>query len=118
VKLSDRKIMTVKSDEPVYLRGNVKHIYTGDSWQSHPWKFNKRKLDDRLSGLFLNERKSFFEEKLITIRNADFASTTVFSPYIPDSMYFYKGNSILMNKDHVLIFPDGIYKNEGYTIKV
>ena len=109
--------MIVKSDEPIYLRGNVKHIYTGSSWQSYEWGF-KHKLNDSLSGLTYYERKSYFEEKSITIKNQNFATQTVFSPYLPDSFYSEKGTSIFKNNDHVLILPDGIYKYETYTIRV
>ncbi len=118
IRLSDRKIMIVKSDEPIYLRGNVKHIYTGSSWQSYEWGFSKHKLNDSLSGLTYYERKSYFEEKSITIKNQNFATQTVFSPYLPDSFYSEKGTSIFKNNDHVLILPDGIYKYETYTIRV
>ena len=59
-----------------------------------------------------------FEEKYITIKYQDLATNTVFSPYLPDSMYFRKGESIFVNDDHVLVIPDGIYKSETYTIKV
>lgn len=34
IKLSDRKIMTVYSDSPQYLRGNIKHKYNGEYWES------------------------------------------------------------------------------------
>ncbi|NLV89790.1 MAG: transglutaminase domain-containing protein [Tissierellia bacterium] len=118
VSLNHKKVMTVRSDEPTYLRGNVKHIYTGDSWKAYEGEFKKRKLSDRLSGLLSFERKSFFEEKYITIKYQDLATNTVFSPYLPDSMYFRKGESIFVNDDHVLVIPDGIYKSETYTIKV
>ena len=118
VYIDHSKVMTVKSDEPTYLRGNVKHIYTGDSWQSYGLDFNKYKLSNRLSDLQNIERKSFFEEKYITIKYHDIATNTVFSPYLPDFISFNKGEYIYINSDHVLVSPDGIYKYDLYTVRV
>ncbi len=118
IKLSDRKIMIVKSDEPLYLRGSVKHIYTGNSWKSHDMDYVRYNLRDRLNDLTYYDRRSYFEEKSITIKNLNFSTQTVFSPYLPDSFSFDKASEIYVNNDHVIIIPDGIYKYEAYTIRV
>src|SRR5699024_6612787 len=34
VRISDKKIMTVYGEGPFYLRGNIRHTYTGHNWES------------------------------------------------------------------------------------
>ncbi|HEY8362132.1 MAG TPA: transglutaminase domain-containing protein [Tissierellaceae bacterium] len=118
VKLNNSRIMLIRSDEPVYLRGNVKQIYTGNSWQSYDTDFKKYRPNGRLNNLTSYERKSFYREKTIVIKNLTLTTQTVFSPYLPEAVYIDKDSTIFINDDFEMILPDGIYKNESYTLKV
>lgn len=118
VSLSDKKIMTVESKEKVYLRGNVKKYYTGNNWISTIDDNLEYKTGENFGGISSNDSEDYYEENIITITNQSFASTTLFSPYLPVKVELDKDSGIKTNLDNVLIYPQGIYSKESYTITV
>lgn len=118
VNLSDKKIMTVYSNESLYLRGNVKHTYTGDTWKSIPGSLKNYSLKQDFSGLSKYEKDNYHREINITIINHSFASTTIFSPYRPAEVNSKDDHVVNVSRDNILYFPDGIYNRESYTVKV
>ncbi len=117
LSLSDKKIMTVRADNSLYLRGNVRQIYTGNVWETIIEPSENYGLKQNFSGLSEEERELFYDEINITITNHDFASTTLFSPYKPTSINFIDNSWIRVNRDDSLIFTHGIYDGETYYVK-
>lgn len=113
---NNRVVMTLKSSKPVYLRGSVKHTYTGKNWTSEEIMAYKTKAGYNFYFQDLNLGYKSEHLKSITISNKNFASTTLFSPLYPVSIDL-KGNSdFYVNEDMILDYPNGIYKNESYTV--
>lgn len=117
VNLSNKKIMTVLSDSSLYLRGNVRQIYTGNAWETIMEPSNNYGLRQDFSGLSKEEKELYYDEINITITNHDFASITLFSPYKPTSINFNDNSWIRVNRDDSLIFSHGIYDGESYYVK-
>lgn len=118
VELSNKKIMTVFSDNNIYLRGNVRHTYTGESWETidMPTEFYGLKQD--FSKLTKEESETYFTQTNITIINHSFASTTIFSPY---KAYIINTNNkgyITLDSDNILVFSNGVYDAESYVVGV
>lgn len=116
--LSDKRIMTVRAKTSNYLRGIAKHIYTGDSWRTVTGPENKFRLRDDFSGLSKEEKEMYFEEEEITIIYHSFASTTLFSPYMPYKVNFNGSYYLNVSRDSTLYFPNGVYDGEGYIVSV
>lgn len=118
VRLSDKKIMTVQTDSGNYLRGNVKHTYTGYSWESITEPSKKYELRQDFSNLSLKEKRYYYNQTYITITNHAFASITLFSPYKATEVSFKGNHKLIVNRDDTLIFPNGIFDGESYTVQV
>lgn len=118
VDLIDKKIMKVHSDNIVYLRGNVRHTYSGDSWETIENTSRSYKLRWDFSGLSKEEQRAYYNQKYITITNHNFASTSIFSPYKTSAMFFDNESTLRKNPDDVLVFPEGIYDGESYALSV
>lgn len=118
VNLSDKKIMTVHADSSSYLRGNVRHIYTGDSWETITEPSKNYRLNQDFSGLSQDEQKIYYKQTQITITNHSFASTTLFSPYKATKVNFKDNYILKVNRDDALFFPNGIYDGESYIVQV
>ena len=117
VRISDKKVMTVYGEGPFYLRGNIRHTYTGNVWKSldNPMETYLNGQDfDKIP----NSHKKYYEYKDITIINHFFSSTTLFSPYSPNTVYLDGNYEIQLGPDFELNFPPGIYAGENYTISI
>ena len=118
VILNNKKIMSVVSDSPAYLRGNVRHIYTGISWESikEPWK--TQTLNEDFSKISEEDKKLYYKRSSIKITNHSFSSTTLFSPYLPTKVNIPEDYEIIISPDNALVFRNGIYNNESYRIQI
>jgi len=117
VTLSQKKVMTIRASEKVYLRGTVNHIYSGYSWESYNFPFLQRKVGTTYN-YFTFEERDYYEEEYISILNHKFASTTIFSPLWPTEVITENGVNILVSKDREIISSDGVYDGENYFVKV
>lgn len=118
VALSDKKIMTIQADSNHYLRGNVKHRYTGDHWEAIIGSVENHSLEHNFSGISEYEKENYYDETLITVTNHSFASTTIFSPYRAVEVYSNDDHVLNVSRDNVLYFPDGVYDRERYAVLV
>lgn len=118
VSLSNTKIMTVRGYSSNYLRGNVKHIYTGNTWETVVEPSTHYGLRKDFSGISPQDKKNFYSEKSITITNHSFASTTLFSPYKVGEVSFNSNHFLQVNRDDALVFPNGVYDMESYMVKI
>lgn len=118
VRQRDKKVMTVGGDGPFYLRGNIKHTYTGNSWKSVDSPWEDYWLGEDFTQLPKNDRDAYYREATITITNHSFASTTLFSPYKPTEINFDGDYQIKVSPDEEIVLPQGIYSGESYTVKV
>lgn len=117
VSLSDEKIMTVRGNSSNYLRGNVRQIYTGNAWETISEPSKNYGLRQDFSELSKEEKELYYEKVDITITNHNFASTTLFSPFKPESIRFIDSSWVKVNRDDSLIFSHGIYSGESYHVQ-
>jgi transglutaminase-like putative cysteine protease len=118
VVLGDQLLMTVYTDKPTYLRGNVSHIYSGDSWQAIGDRFDAYNLYEDFGGLTEEERDAYYRASTISIVHQLFSSKTLFSPYRPVEIEAAGSHDIVVYRDDVMVYPNGMYKGESYNVKV
>lgn len=118
VILNNKKVMSLQSKKPHYLRGNVRHIYTGDYWKDakEPWK--PYLAGEDLSIISEEDRSLYYEKSKIKITNHSFSSTTLFSPYKPTKINMTGDHNIIKSIDSTLVFKSGIYDSESYEVQV
>ena len=116
VKERSDRVMEVKSTRSLYLRGNIKQIYTGESWEAITEPSNIYKLGDDLSGLEEGEKSILYDriEAIITFR--DFSSTTLFSPLYPEKLNSFHSKAFAKGRDGYLVIPGGLYDGESYYL--
>lgn len=114
---SQRKVMTVKTNEPLYLRGNTKHFYTGKSWVDMSYSFRKYNLRQDFSELLETQKDRSYIEDEITITFDSFTSQTLFTPYKASSINSNRDLSIVVDNDGIVTSQNGIYKDEEYIVK-
>ena len=110
--------MTVRVSDSTYLRGNVKQVYTGNSWDTIIEPSANYGLKQDFSDLSQEEQKIYYKQEYITITYHDFASTTLFSPYKPAKVSFSDNHMLKVNRDDVLVFSNGVYNGESYFVLV
>ncbi len=118
VNLSSRVIMQVEASETNYLRGNVRHTYGDNRWETISEPSGTYNLAEDFGGLREEEEDKYFRQAFITITHDEFASQSLFSPFKPVEVRSSRGDEVIVNRDGVLIFPDGVYQRESYTIKI
>lgn len=114
---TERKIMTVESKSPLYLRGNVKHTYTGRSWEKASGFLNEYSLRQDFSLLSPDQQRNFYTREQATIVFDSFISKTIFTPYKPMSINSNRDFSVFQDRDDIVSTRDGIYKGEAYLIE-
>ena len=118
VILNDKKIMSIYSDTPNYLRGNIKHIYAGSSWDNSDIAWKGNVVNQDFSKVLKEDRELYYERSNITITNEEFASNTLFSPYMPTKITLPGNYPVNQSIDNILVLKKGIYDNESYKIQV
>lgn len=118
VILSPKRIMTVLTKEPTYLRGNIKQIYTGNIWESVNGQSNNYPLMQDFSGLSQEEKGLYYEIDNILVTYHDFSSSTFFSPYKPLAINLNQDSWIIVGQDDLLTSSTGIFDNESYNISI
>lgn len=118
VQLNEKKIMTLYAEKPMYLRGNIRHIYTGNAWESSTQPLKDYRFGQDLTGLTKEEKDSYYNEDSITITYHSFSSTTLFSPYKATIVSFDGKGSLKVSPDGQLILNNGVYSGESYLIKI
>nr|WP_300002995.1 transglutaminase-like domain-containing protein [Tissierella sp.] len=114
---TEKKVMKVESKRPIYLRGNVKHIYTGRSWEKASGSLEEYSLRQDFSMLYTNEQRDLYTREQASIIFDSFISKTIFSPYLPMSLYSNRDFAVFKDRDDIVTTRDGIYKDEGYLIE-
>ena len=114
---TEKKVMTVESNSPLYLRGNVKHIYTGRKWEKASGSLDEYSLREDFSELSSDEQKNFYSKEQATIIFDSFISRTIFTPYKPMRLNSNRDFSIFQDRDSIVTSRDGIYKDESYLIE-
>ena len=118
VNLSGRVVMHVEASETNYLRGNVRHTYRDNRWETLSEPSGTYDLAENFGGLTQEEKDKYFRQAFLTITHQEFASRSLFSPHMPVEVRSPRGDEVIVNRDGVLIFPEGMYQRESYTIKV
>lgn len=116
VKERSERVMAVKSSRSLYLRGNIKQIYTGESWEAITEPSDIYRLGDDISGVEENVKELLYDriEAIITFR--DFSSTTLFSPLIPEMLNSFQSKAFVMGRDGYMVIPGGLYDGESYYL--
>lgn len=118
VILNEERIMSVYSDSRNYLRGNVKHTYTGNSWDNSLVAWKGSVVNQDFSKISDEDRKLYYEGSEITITHREFTSTTLFSPYMPTKVTLPGNYPVNQSVDSILVLKKGIYNDENYKIQV
>lgn len=118
VILRDQVLMTVNTNIPIYLRGSVRQIYSGESWESIESNYDVYGLYEDFGGLTQEEVDKYYRVQHLTITHQLFISRTLFSPYKPVEIHAAGNHEVFVYPDDVLVYPNGIYKGESYIVKV
>lgn len=119
VVLDNTLVMTIYGEGPFYLRGNIKHMYTGYSWVKVQNIKESFKLGEDFSKIPLEIKKRYFNSTSIKITYESFASQTLFSPYKGYIVNFEdNAHNIEVDYDGELFFPPGVYSKESYKLEV
>lgn len=116
IELGDEKVMTVSSDKAQYLRGNIKHKYTGDYWEIVSSPLRDYSSGNDFSSLSRDEKDLYYEKSTIKITFDSFSSKTIFSPYRPAQIYLKYNSRLKVDRDYGLMTSNGIYTRESYTL--
>lgn len=112
----DNLIMHVYSDEPVYLRGTIRHRYDGSMWETIGTSKTEYLSGDTFNDIPLNER-GYYNEAILRVQFEKYLSSTLFSPYRTIGVHAENKNQITLNKDYIIEIPEGIYDGEDYTVR-
>ncbi|MFZ5351613.1 MAG: transglutaminase-like domain-containing protein [Bacillota bacterium] len=116
--LLDESIMlnvSTSSKEAIYLRGVVKDVYTGYSWEKKPKSFFQHRSGDMLSLPFdTNEVETYTKKLMITPKKL--ISSTIFAPY---KLYRvnHKDNRFFVDEDSEAYFSKQVTRKESYEIE-
>ncbi|MCR3956174.1 MAG: DUF3488 and transglutaminase-like domain-containing protein [Gudongella sp.] len=116
VKLDDTVVMSIRGDRVNYLRGNVRHTYTGTGWVEDPKLYQLVQKDSDFSKLSEEDKQLYYRDVAFSITNEKISSTTIFSPFQPYSFDFEGDSGALVNPDFSIVYPGGIYAGESYFI--
>ena len=119
---TEKEIMKVESDQPVYLRGNTKHYYTGRNWEEVNLDYGNTPLPtygigDRFNFISPEEEDLLFNWKYLTVTFDAFSSQTIFTPYMPIKVNMNKKGKVFHGLDDIISTDDGIYKDESYLVE-
>jgi transglutaminase-like putative cysteine protease len=117
VEIDDTLVMSIRGDRVNYLRGNVRHTYTGTGWMEDPGFFELVQEGSDFSGLSDEEKALYYREAGFSITNIRLSSTTVFSPLQPYSFTFEDSLGLLVNGDFSLSYSDGVYAGQTYFVR-
>lgn len=118
VVLDDTLVMTVYAEDPIYLRGSIKHRYTGYSWERIEALKENFKLGEDFSKIPPATKIKYFNTASIELVHESFASQTLFSPYKAYIVNFEDNSyDIEVNYDGEIFFPQGVYPGESYTVE-
>lgn len=117
---SNETVMYVRADGPTYLRGAVRQFYDGRSWASTRLKNleTRHLLETNFSYIDYYDRREYYDEKDIIVQFDNYASNTLFSPYMPIVVNADRGSEISLSKDHIMSLSEGVYDGESYGVKV
>lgn len=115
VLLNDKVIMSVRADGTTYLRGNVKHHYTGTHWEGSD-QYSAYPLESDISDLSEMEKDLYYEEKFVSILYTSFSSQTMFTPYRPAKISFANEGKLMVGLDSQIQFTGGVYDKENYYV--
>lgn len=115
--LNDEAVMNVYGKGPIYLRGNIRHTYTGTHWLTEKNKEVNYELREDFSGLTKEERNKYYRETSYLIINRTLTNT-IFSPYKPSRVNFESMYKLVKNQDDILYFSGNIDVGDRYTVTV
>lgn len=115
--LNDEAVMNVYGKGPIYLRGNIRHTYTGTHWLTEKNKEVNYELREDFSGLTKEERNKYYRETSYLIINRTLTNT-IFSPYKPSMVNFESMYKLVKNQDDILYFSGNIDVGDRYTVTV
>lgn len=118
---NNRTIMYVRGQGPViYLRGAARNYYDGNMWDtiSQESSVSSHLLETNFSMLDKSQREEYYDEKDVIVQFVDYASTTLFSPYMPAVVNADRGNQIFLSRDRIIELPEGVYDGETYGVKI
>lgn len=113
VRPGDQVVMKVTAPAPYYLRGNVQTRYEDNRWRSHPAETIVYE-----TGRLLPQEVTGGELITMEITNIHFSSMTIFAPYQPLVVNSERYDTLRMDTNYQLSFPDAVFKDEAYSLQV
>lgn len=117
IVLNDKAVMNVEGEGPVYLRGNIRHTYTGTHWATENNDVEHYELMEDFSGLSDMEKEKYYKERTYLIINRTLTDI-IFSPYKPSMVSFESIYRLKVNQDDILSFTKDIDIGDRYTVTV
>lgn len=111
-------IMKVYADDPVYLRGAVRHHYDGNMWSVIETEgFELYQDSSNSDDIIRYDIESYYDEiREIRVQFKNYSSTTLFTPLLLKNIQVEGKNEITMNRDGIIEINEGIYGGEAYSI--
>ncbi len=113
VETSNELVMEVETSKPIYLRGRVKDFYTGSYWKKTNSIGYRQYSKSKIS--FVAEEQDKAKAQAITIKHKNLATSTIFSPYLPNRVILY--DDIYYSTEELELYTSNIIlMNQPYTV--
>ncbi len=107
--LTNKIVLTLNSTRPTYLRGSIKHIYTGTTWEKNDLKILPFEGDT-----YAYDEASFDKETISIVSELE-STKTIFSPALALSIDL-KNHTSYFDQENIPHIQDPIPKNTIYSI--
>lgn len=112
IRQSERLVMKVKAPQQLYLRGNIRSLYSKNSWFSEDKEYTGYRPQSLLPIEAVQGREIYLE-----ITYGNLSTNTLFTPYQPVEVLLGNGGGMRVNKEFQVITDKAMYKNDKYIIK-
>ncbi|WP_169833031.1 transglutaminase domain-containing protein [Geosporobacter ferrireducens] len=108
-------VMLVKAEYPLYLRGNIKDIYTGTGWKGSRHEYKEIGEDGIIPNLFPDDTPSVKQK--VDIELVGSKAKVLYAPYRPIQVLLPSGN-VYYNEDYELYLRGSLFSKriQSYTI--
>ena len=115
IEFSDTPTFSMRSDQPMYLRGESRYLYTGKGWASD----EVNRVSVHIDSIPMNEYPSVeYEESKISIEVLSGNYPVIFSGLGTTSIDISKINWLTLANDNDLLISSGIQSGDSYDIVI
>lgn len=115
IVLDDRAVIVVYGEGPIYMRGIVRHTYTGTHWltEDENWK-RYNEWEDYISEVAEEESQYYEEVEYLVINRS--SVKTIFSPYRLKEVDYKILNDLKVSQDDIVTTSIPIESGEKYIL--